>query len=89
MLEQAQYPRAETLLRRAVAIYESGQPQNPVALGETLYHLGRVYAAQHKLAEARRTLGRAVQLLETKLDPADARVASARRDYEKLAGTLP
>ena len=39
----------------------------PMALGETLHHLGQVYAAQNQRAEAKRTLERAVKILEAQL----------------------
>jgi tetratricopeptide (TPR) repeat protein len=78
---------AQASYEKALAIREQQQPSNPLALGETLYHLGQVYAAQKNLAEAKRTLQRAVKILEAQLGTSNELVASARRDYEKISTT--
>ena len=77
---------AQVSYEKALAIRER-QQADAVALGETLLHLGQVYAAQSKTSDAKRTLRRALEVLEARLGPGNELVASARRDYEKVART--
>jgi tetratricopeptide (TPR) repeat protein len=91
--EQARTDRALNQLslaqvgyEKALAIREQDRARDPVALGETLHHLGQVYAAQRKQAEAARALQRAMQVLEAQLGSSDSMVVSVRQDYEKLNG---
>ncbi|MBI3929899.1 MAG: tetratricopeptide repeat protein [Armatimonadetes bacterium] len=57
-------PRAEALYRRAVAIRERREREDPEALSESLYGLADIYRRQKMLSEAEESARRALKLME-------------------------
>lgn len=63
--QRGEYREAESLLRRAVHIYESHPGPDVARVAATLSALGAACAARGRLREAERLCRRAVQILQT------------------------
>jgi tetratricopeptide (TPR) repeat protein len=88
LLDRRDYARARPLLERAVAIHERGVTA-PVELGASLSYLGRAYAGLGEREAARRTLARALALLEPALGKLDPLTLATRASLENVRGWAP
>jgi len=88
LLDRREYARARPLLEGAVAIHERGVTA-PVELGASLSYLGRAYAGLGEHEAARRTLARALLLLEPALGKLDPLTLATRASLENLRTAVP
>ena len=63
--DQGYYPRAEALLKKAVATRESILGPNAVEMASALNNLGVLYGYEHRFTEARKTLERGLAIAES------------------------
>ncbi|MGI9590314.1 MAG: tetratricopeptide repeat protein, partial [Myxococcota bacterium] len=89
LVQQAEYGNAQTLLEGARAIHEANEGDrstaaDPVAYGQTLSLLGRLYVRQDRVDAAEVTLAQSLDLLEPSLGEGDPLVLETRREYDLL-----
>ncbi len=65
-----------------MAIHERGVTA-PIELGVSLHHLGQAYAAEGRMADAEKTLKRAVEVAD-RIGGNDPLIANARKSYEQV-----
>jgi hypothetical protein len=69
-------------------LLESSPDGDGVEYALLLRDLGQIYAAQENLAEAERTLGRSLAILERKLGATDLELLETRTRYETIRRAL-
>ncbi|MGE3109388.1 MAG: hypothetical protein AB7G11_05620 [Phycisphaerales bacterium] len=77
---------AEAALKRAVEFFDRGTPPPPLALGITLSSLSRLQFERGAVEEAKKSINRAVPLLEKVLAPDDANMVKAKARQNEING---
>jgi tetratricopeptide (TPR) repeat protein len=85
---QDSFRNAQTHYERAVPLLESSVDGNGVEYALLLRDLGQIYAAQENLAEAERSLGQSLEILERELGPTDLELLETRTSYEIIRRAL-
>jgi hypothetical protein len=77
---------AEALYRRALAIKERRLGRDHFDVAITLNHLALRLEEHKRVAEAKRTLARALRILERRLGPRHPTTRTCRESYEAMTG---
>ncbi|MDH3521036.1 MAG: tetratricopeptide repeat protein, partial [Myxococcales bacterium] len=88
LVRDAQFPQAEAMLERSVAIHEASGSE-PVELGQSLGQLGLAYAGQQRFPEAEETLRRSLELMKQQLEVEHPAVVATRANYERVRNQHP